>query len=188
MKAKLNLFSSLGICDEYDVAIGYDNTPFIYIGKLKKEDEIEKEKKEKIEKNKKKEKEVITPVWWPICSHDKTLNNNAADLICKKVTDEKCSEGEIEYISGSNDTIPMDSFMIGECALEDESLSSCSGGCNNRDIGGSCKQNQCTKDNAPRIKINCFRDDDEKCTKPKITGKTPLFGNSCKSNHLKKLI
>ena len=81
----------------------------------------------------------------------------------------------------------MDSFMIGECTRKDESLSSCTGGCNNRDIAGSCKQKQCTANNAPRMKIHCFRDD-EKCTKPKVNGMDPLFGNSCKSNHLKKLI
>ena len=185
MKAKLSLFSSLGICEEYDVAIGYDNTPFIYIGKLKKEDEIEKEKKEKIEKNKKKEKEVITPVWWPICSHNMTLNNNAANLICQKATDNRCSQGTIR--KRSDYKIPMDSFMIGECTKDDKSLSSCSGGCNNRDIGGSCKQNQCTKDNASRIEIHCFRDD-EKCTWSKANGNAPLLGNSCKSNHSKKLI
>ena len=82
----------------------------------------------------------------------------------------------------------MDSFMIGECTREDESLSSCSGGCNQRDIGGSCKQNHCIKNNASRMELQCFRDDDEKCTKLRVDGTAPLLGNSCKSNHLKKLI
>ena len=131
-----------GLCKTFDVSLGKDGSPFIFM--------VNETKNYKKEKNTK-------GLWWPICGH--FFNNNSATLFCKRLNP--------KYVKGyanmsMTTTIPMPSVMVGNCTENDvrqNKLSSCSGGCNKYGLGKSCENLNCSAGFGPRVTIKCITDD-----------------------------
>ena len=72
--------------------------------------------------------------WSPICGHYFWNNNYGATLFCQELNS--------TYTFGSvkNSGIPLasDGIRVGKCTSQDNSLSSCTGGCNDLQVGGQC--------------------------------------------------
>ena len=154
----------LGLCEEGDVALGEDRTPFIFINS--KEDK--KGYKDSYENK---------GMWWPICGDFFKDNHHGATLFCQKLGD--FANGKIAKLI-ETDKIPMDSYMIGKCDEKDKNLQRCTGGCNLRQIGGSCGEKQCTAENTVNIGIKCNYPKDAVALKQK------KGIHSCKGIYLEK--
>ena len=94
--------------------------------------------------------------WSPICGHYFWDNNYGATLFCQKLNS--------TYTFGSvkNTGIPLasDGIRVGECTSQDNTLSSCTGGCNDLQVGGQCSNDpngKCSIGQGPTIEIECFR-------------------------------
>ena len=89
----------------------------------------------------------------PICGSYFWDNQEGAILFCRKMG------YYTGFFSGrgSGQKYDMDSFRIGKCKSGDE-WESCSGGCNDYQVGGSCSNNggvKCDKEQAVKITIEC---------------------------------
>ena len=154
----------LGFCEEYDVALGEDKTPFIFI-------------KDKDQKKKNKDSDENPLMWWPICGDFFGNNHNGATLFCNKLGDYESGNivNSTEFDRNTTLDVPMDSYMIGTCNSDDPSLQMCTGGCNLREIGGTCAGRQCAAFKSVNIKIKC---------NPK--NEAQKVESSCKSKYLIK--
>ena len=91
--------------------------------------------------------------WMPICGHYFWGNQDGAKHFCRKMG----------YTSGSHsgrsgEKYGIDSFRVGLCKSVDK-WESCSGGCNDYQSGGTCKNNgraHCDKDQGVKVSIECF--------------------------------
>ena len=155
-----------GLCEEYDVALGEDKTPFIFI-------------KDKGKKKKNEDSDENPLMWWPICGDFFGNNEYGATLFCNKLGYEM---GEIhnrkQFDSNTTLDVPMDSYMIGTCNSDDPNLQKCTGGCNLREIGGTCAGRQCAASKSANIEIEC--------TLPNSFDKPQQVKSSCKSKYLIK--
>ena len=91
--------------------------------------------------------------WSPICGHYFWNNDHGATKFCQQLGHNLGSF--LHHISGSYST---DAFKIGECKKRDTWLN-CSGGCNDYEIGGSCKNQKpvnCSAGHTIRIAISCI--------------------------------
>ena len=91
--------------------------------------------------------------WMPICGHYFWDNHEGATLFCRKMGYDSGSF----WGKGYGFKYYIDSFRIGKCKSGDE-WESCSGGCNDYQIGGSCSNKysaKCDWDQAVEITIKC---------------------------------
>ena len=89
----------------------------------------------------------------PICGHYFWDNQEGAKLFCKKLGH---NSGNFSG-KGSGEIYSIDSFRIGKCNSGDK-WESCSGGCNDYQVGGACSNNppvKCERDQAVKITIEC---------------------------------
>ena len=158
----------LGLCEEYDVALGEDKTPFIFI-----------KNKDKKKKNEPSDENPL--MWWPICGDFFGNNDYGATLFCNKLGDYEIGEIHIrpQFLTNTTLDVPMDSYMIGTCNFDDPNLQKCTGGCNLREIGGTCAGRQCAALKSANIEIKC-----------KVNSETSDHAqqgkSSCKSKYLIK--
>jgi len=93
--------------------------------------------------------------WWPICGHYFWDNQNGARLFCQELG---FPEGEIigGTYGGGRYTLKKDALKIGKCSNGDSWLS-CTGGCNDLGIGGTCPlgDGPCNKGDRGGVKIEC---------------------------------
>ena len=130
------------MCKNFDVSLGTDGSPFIYL--------INATKNSKNEKN-------IHGLWWPICGHFFNDNDHGATLFCKQLNSKY--ERGIIVDKSMTDTIPMQSVMVGNCTENDtraSNLKSCSGGCNKYGLGRDCANLSCSAGHGQRVKITCI--------------------------------
>ena len=128
----VDFFYHLGFCENFDVSLGTDGSPFIFYENL----------------------------WWPICGQFFSDNARGAELFCEA----------LHYTSGSvslleDQTIPMNSFMVGNCTTGDNKLEICSAGCNVADerqngkkvspVGKTCRNEKCITNKGTRIVVKC---------------------------------
>ena len=93
--------------------------------------------------------------WSPICGHYFWDNNYGATLFCQKLN------STYHYGSVKNPGIPLasDGIRVGKCTSQDNSLSSCTGGCNDLQVGGECSNNanaKCGVGQGATVEIECF--------------------------------
>ena len=117
-------------------------------------------------------------MWWPICGNLFQDNHRGATLFCQKLGFDFANGTIAKLIE--TDKLPMDSYMIGKCDEKDTNLQRCTGGCNFRQVGGSCSEKQCTAENTENIGITC----DFPLDREKLTLKKGL--HSCKGKYLEK--
>lgn len=89
----------------------------------------------------------------PICSHYFWDSQEGAKLFCKKLG---YNSGKFSG-RGSGLIYGVDSFRIGKCYRSDSWLS-CTGGCNDYQAGGACRNNRdakCDRNQAVKISIEC---------------------------------
>ena len=93
--------------------------------------------------------------WSPICGHWFWDNNYGATLFCQML--------DSTYTSGivkKRKDIPSssDGLRIGKCTSNDNSLLTCTGGCNDLELGGRCSNNHvaCGAGQGVTIEIECF--------------------------------
>ena len=90
--------------------------------------------------------------WTPICGHFFWDNQYGPNLFCKKL-DSKFIYGK--FTKRLDKLIERDSIWIGNCGSGDDWLS-CTGGCNNLEIGGECPGvGSCSVGGASSIEIEC---------------------------------
>ena len=88
---------------------------------------------------------VSEATWLPICGHYLWDNHRAAELLCHQMG---YRSGALH--TGSAEAFPYstDAYRIGLCLDSDESLMSCTGGCNDYTGGGRCQNNAGAECNA----------------------------------------
>ena len=95
--------------------------------------------------------------WSPICGHYFWDNDYGASLFCQKLNS--------TYTSGivkKHYSIPLAShgIRVGKCTRQDNSLLSCTGGCNDLQVGGVCSNNpngaKCGVGQGATHEIECF--------------------------------
>ena len=89
--------------------------------------------------------------WHRICGHHLRNNEVGATLICKKLG---YDSGKVKNKGKGNSETDM--FRIGQCN-EGDSLTKCTGGCNDYKVGGQCSETleNCTKGELARMAISC---------------------------------
>ena len=93
--------------------------------------------------------------WSPICGHYFWDNNYGAALFCQKLN------STYTFGSAKDSGIPLvgDGIKVGMCTSQDNSLSSCKGGCNDLQVGGHCSNNEngkCGDGQGGTVEIECF--------------------------------
>ena len=93
--------------------------------------------------------------WSPICGHYFWDNEHGVAKFCQQLG---YSSGTfLHHITGA---YQKDAFKIGECRKDDTWLN-CSGGCNDYEIGGSCKGHpfaNCSSGHTIKIAISCINE------------------------------
>ena len=90
--------------------------------------------------------------WTPICGHAFWNSEYGPNLFCQKL-DPKFKYAKVTR--RLDKVIESDAFWIGNCGKEDDWLS-CTGGCNNLEIGGECLgAGSCSVGGAPSMEIEC---------------------------------
>ena len=91
-------------------------------------------------------------VWSPICGHYFWDNQVGASIFCSKLGYE---HGEQSHDGNSYST---DGFRIGKCE-EGDDLASCTGGCNDYELGGQCSNSwsggECMQSEPMAMTISC---------------------------------
>ena len=97
-------------------------------------------------------------VWSPICGHYFWDNSNGARKFCEQLG---CYAGGmvVDLDIGTWKHYSVDAFRVGKCQ-HDDSWGSCTGGCNDNEIGGHCNEHvmntgMCNAGQPVRIKITC---------------------------------
>ena len=93
--------------------------------------------------------------WLPICGHYFWDNNYGAALFCQKLN------STYTFGSAKDSGIPLVSngIKVGKCTSQDNSLSSCTGGCNDLQVGGECSDDansKCSIGQGAIVEIECF--------------------------------
>ena len=89
--------------------------------------------------------------WKPICGHYFWNNQNGAKLFCNRLGYDSA------VLSKTSGRYLMDSLRIGQCENGD-TLESCSGGCNDYQLGGSCSDNNpvsCEAKHGGKFTVEC---------------------------------
>ena len=90
--------------------------------------------------------------WTPICGHAFWNSEYGPNLFCQKL-DSKFKYGK--FTKRLDKLIESNAIWIGNCGSEDDWLS-CTGGCNNLEIGGECPSvGSCSVGGAPSMEIEC---------------------------------
>jgi hypothetical protein len=93
----------------------------------------------------------LNGIWTPICGHWFWNNDHGADLFCQKL-DSKYVSGTV--IKRKDIKLRQDGIQIGECKIDDSSLDSCTGGCNDLETGnGHCAK--CGVGQSAAVNIKC---------------------------------
>ena len=69
----------------------------------------------------------------PICGRSFSQNNYGARLFCQMLGK---ADGAVEM---SEEVLSEDAYIVGRCTQNDKSLTSCTGACNKRKVGGNCQ-------------------------------------------------
>ena len=93
--------------------------------------------------------------WSPICGHYFWNNNYGATLFCQKLLNSTGASGSVKP---SGIPLASDGIRVGKCTSQDNSLSSCTGGCSDYpEVGGQCGGGNCSAGQRASIEIECFR-------------------------------
>ena len=119
------------MCSNGDVKLASDGTPWIYWDDL----------------------------WSPICGTYFWDNNHGAEKFCQKLgyTSGTISHGGSGWLGRASGSYGIDSFRIGRCN-DNDAWPSCSGGCNDYKVGGTCSYwntAHCTAEQVVKIIISC---------------------------------
>ena len=89
----------------------------------------------------------------PICGHHFWDNNEGAKLFCQKLG---YTEGQIDTL-GKSQSYNQDSIWIGLCQSVDGDISTCSGPCNTKQVGGDCvdSYDDCNAGALAKMSIKC---------------------------------
>ena len=99
---------------------------------------------------------MVNGNWSPICGHWFWNNKYGATLFCQML--------DPIYTSGivkKHKEIPLasDGMRIGQCTSNDNSLLSCTGGCNDLELGGQCSNyhhSKCGAGQGATVEIQCL--------------------------------
>ena len=94
--------------------------------------------------------------WSPICGHYFWNNNYGATLFCQALLNSTAASGSVKH---SGIPLASDGIRVGKCTSQDNSLSSCAGGCNDLQVGGQCSNDpngKCSVGQGATIEIECF--------------------------------
>ena len=93
--------------------------------------------------------------WSPICGHWFWDNNYGATLFCQKLN----STYTYGIVNKTEIPLASDGIKVGKCTSQDTSLSSCTGGCNDLQVGGECSDDansKCSVGQGAIVEIECF--------------------------------
>ena len=98
--------------------------------------------------------------WSPICGHHFWDNNYGATLFCRELLNSTYTYGTVT--ERRDIPLEIDGIRIGHCNYEDTSLFSCTGGCNDLEVGGQCSNSpagygQCVAGQGATVEIECFQ-------------------------------
>ena len=94
--------------------------------------------------------------WSPICGHYFWNNDYGARLFCQELNSTYTSGRvkKLNYIALASDGV-----RVGKCTSQDKSLLSCTGDCNDLQVGGTCsndRNGKCGVGQGATVKIECF--------------------------------